>query len=135
MKIYSADNGATKDFSGVQNRLMTFETEIAKGARFMSLPPYLAEYAGYIGLAFAGAFLRANKWLDEDTKRILWSRVLFEVPIAIAVGAVAIGIGDYEHVSKPIVGGICALLGLLGPAFFTGVGDTILTVIKGRFEK
>lgn len=100
-----------------------------------TVPPYLVDYAGYIGLAFAGSFLRANKWQDDSTKRILWTRVLFEVPIAIAVGAVAIGAGDYYHVSKPIVGGLCALLGLLGPAFFTGIGDTILTILKGRFGK
>lgn len=110
-------------------------TELGTGARMAQLPSYIGEYAGYIGLAFAGSFLRANKWQDDTTKRIIWTRVLFEVPVAIAVGAMAIGIGDYWHVSKPIVGAICALLGLLGPAFFTGLGDTVLLILKSRFEK
>lgn len=94
-----------------------------------------AEYMGYIALAFAGSFLRANKWQNESTGKIVWGKVLFEIPVSIAVGAVAIGIGDYAHVSKPIIGGICALLGLLGPAFFTGLGDTILTILQNRFGK
>lgn len=93
------------------------------------------EYAGYIGLAFAGSFLRANKWQNEATGKIVWGKVLFEIPVSIAVGAVAIGIGDYEHVSKPIIGGICALLGLLGPAFFTGLGDAILQILQNKFGK
>lgn len=92
-----------------------------------------ADYAEYIGLAFAGSFLRANQWQSAATGKVLWGKVLFEIPVSIAVGAVAIGIGDYEHVSKPIVGGLCALLGLLGPAFFSGLGDTILAILRGKF--
>lgn len=91
-----------------------------------------ADYAGYIGLAFAGSFLRANQWLNPATNRVIWGKVLFEIPVSIATGAVAIGVGDYEHVSKPIVGGICALLGLLGPAFFTGLGNTVLEILRSR---
>lgn len=92
-------------------------------------------YAAFIGVAFAGSFLRANRWRDEDTKQIVWFRVFTEIPTAIAVGAVAVGIGQYYHLDSRIVGGICGLMGLLGPAFFTSAGDALLDILKSRFSK
>jgi phage shock protein PspC (stress-responsive transcriptional regulator) len=92
-------------------------------------------YAAFIGVAFAGSFLRASRWRDEETKQIVWFRVMTEIPIAIAVGAIAVGIGEYYKLDPRIVGGICGLLGLLGPAFFTSAGDALLDVLKNRFSK
>lgn len=92
-------------------------------------------YAAFIGVVFAGSFLRANRWRDEATGQIVWFRVLTEIPTAIAVGAVAVGIGQYYHLDARIIGGICGLLGLLGPAFFTSAGDALLDILKSRLEK
>jgi len=91
-----------------------------------------AQYGGYIGISFAGSFLRANQWRDDATGQIIWFRVFTEIPTAIAVGAVAVGIGDYYHLDMRIIGGICGLLGLLGPAFFTAAGTTILSILKAK---
>lgn len=91
----------------------------------------LAEYGGFIGISFAGSFLRANKWLDESGK-IIWFRVLTEIPTAVAVGAVAVGIGTYYKLDMRIIGGICGLLGLLGPAFFSSLGDAIISILKSK---
>ncbi len=91
-----------------------------------------ADYAGYIGVAFAGSFLRANQWRNAATGDVIWGKVLFEIPVAIAVGAVAIGLGEYFHLDPKITGGICGILGLLGPAFFSALGDTILTILKNK---
>lgn len=92
-------------------------------------------YATFIGVAFAGSFLRANRWRDEVTQKIIWSRVLTEIPTAVAVGAIAVGVGEYYHLEARIIGGICGLLGLLGPAFFTSAGDALLDILKNRFSK
>jgi phage shock protein PspC (stress-responsive transcriptional regulator) len=92
-------------------------------------------YAAFIGVAFAGSFLRANRWRDEETKQIIWFRVFTEIPTAIAVGAVAVGVGEYYKLDARIVGGICGLLGLLGPAFFTSAGDALLDILKNRLSK
>lgn len=100
------------------------------------IPPGLAEqaaqYGGFIGVSFAGSFLRANSWRDEANGRIIWFRVFTEIPTAVAVGAVSVGIGDYYHLDTRIIGGICGLLGLLGPAFFTAAGATILSILKSK---
>lgn len=100
-------------------------------------PPNLGlmEYLSYGGLAFAGSFLRANKWRNETSGDIVWSRIVIEVPIAIAVGSVAVGVGTYYKLDPKIIGGICGLLGLLGPAFFTSLGDAVISVIKSKFGK
>lgn len=90
------------------------------------------QYSGFVGVSFAGSFLRANKWKDDATGRIVWLRVLTEIPTAIAVGAVAIGIGEYYKLDGKIIGGLCGLLGLLGPAFFTAAGDAILSIVKAK---
>lgn len=96
------------------------------------IPASAIEYSSYISVAFAGSFLRASKWRDDVTGHIIWFRVLTEIPTAIAVGAVAVGIGEYYHLDSRIVGGICGLLGLLGPAFFTSAGDAIISIIKAK---
>lgn len=93
------------------------------------------DYALYIGVAFAGSFMRASRWKDETTGKIVWFRVATEIPTAIAIGAIAVGIGEYYHLDRRIIGGICGLLGLLGPAFFAGLGETIQEVIKARLGK
>lgn len=90
-------------------------------------------YIGYAGLAFAGSFMRASRWRDEATGKIVWWRVLTEIPTAIAVGSIAVGIGEYYHLDPKIIGGICGLLGLLGPAFFASAGDTVLAILRKRF--
>lgn len=92
----------------------------------------VAEYSGYIGVAFAGSFLRASKWRDDVTGKIIWFRVMTEIPTAIAVGAVAVGIGEYYHLDNRIIGGICGLLGLLGPAFFSSLGDAVISILKAK---
>lgn len=94
----------------------------------------IRDYAEFAALAFAGSFLRASKWQNGDGK-IVWGRVFFELPVAIATGSVGYGIGEYFHLAPQITGGICGLLGLLGPAFFTSLGDAIVSVIKSRFGK
>lgn len=97
----------------------------------MNLINAFQEYLGYAALAFFGSFLRANKWQREDGS-VIWGKVLVEIPVAIAVGSVAIGVGEYYHLSGPIVGGLCGLLGLLGPAFFTSIGDVLITFLKTK---
>lgn len=92
----------------------------------------VTEYGAYIGVAFAGSFLRASKWRDDATGNIVWFRVFTEIPTAIAVGAVAVGIGEYYHLDNRIIGGICGLLGLLGPAFFSSLGDAVISIIKAK---
>lgn len=92
----------------------------------------LVEYGSYVSVAFAGSFLRASKWRDDTSGQIIWFRVLTEIPTAVAVGAVAVGIGEYYKLDSRIIGGICGLLGLLGPAFFTSMGDAVISIIKAK---
>lgn len=99
------------------------------------VPSGVWEYAGYFGVAFAGSFLRANKWRDEEKGNIVYFRVVAEIATAIAVGSIAVGVGEYFHLDRRIIGGICGALGLLGPAFFTAAGDTVLAIAKSRFGK
>lgn len=99
------------------------------------VPSGVWEYAGYFGVAFAGSFLRANKWRDEETGRIVWLRVIAEIGTAVAVGSMAAGFGTYYHLLPPIIGGLCGGLGILGPAFFSAAGDTLLTIAKSKFGK
>ncbi len=100
------------------------------------IPPSLSagfiNYAEFMGVAFMGSFLRANKWKDDVTGRIIWFRVITEVATAIAVGAVAAGIGQYYNLDPRITGGISGTLGLLGPAFFSSAGDAILAIVKAK---
>lgn len=91
-------------------------------------------YSAYIALAFAGSFLRASQWQDEHGK-VMWFRVFTEIPTAVAVGAIAVGIGQYFHLEPKIIGGLCGVLGLLGPAFFRAAGDSILEIVKSRLSK
>lgn len=95
----------------------------------------LRQYGAFAALAFAGSFMRANKWKDEVTGKIVWFRVITEMATAVAVGAVAVGIGEYYHLDQRVVGGLCGLLGLLGPAFFASAGEVILSIVKERFGK
>jgi phage shock protein PspC (stress-responsive transcriptional regulator) len=95
----------------------------------------IRQYGAFAGLAFAGSFLRASKWKDEGSDKIVWFRVITEIGTAIAVGAVAVGIGEYYHLDMRVVGGLCGLLGLLGPAFFASLGDVVLGIIKEKFSK
>jgi hypothetical protein len=95
----------------------------------------LRQYGTFVGLAFAGSFLRANKWKDEATNPVVWFRVVTEIATAIAVGSVAVGIGEYFHLDQRVIGGLCGLLGLLGPAFFASAGDAVLAIAKERFGK
>lgn len=95
----------------------------------------LRQYGAFAALAFAGSFLRANKWKDEATGKIVWFRVITEIGTAIAVGSVAVGIGEYYHLDPRVVGGLCGLLGLLGPAFFASAGEVLLAILKERFSK
>lgn len=101
----------------------------------MSVFSELKQYGSFAGLAFAGSFLRANKWKDEGSDKIVWFRVITEIGTAIAVGSVAVGIGEYYHLDLRVVGGLCGLLGLLGPAFFASAGDVLLSIAKSRFSK
>lgn len=96
------------------------------------VPDGAVNYAEFLGVAFAGSFLRASKWRDDTTGNIIWFRVFTEIPTAVAIGAVAVGIGDYYHLDNRIIGGICGLLGLLGPAFLSSLGDTIIAIIKAK---
>ena len=91
-------------------------------------------WLSYVGLAFAGSFLRAAKWRDDKGK-VVWSRVFIELPVAFATASVAGSLGVYMNWQPPIIYGICGLLGLMGPAFFTGLGEALLSVIKSRFGK
>jgi hypothetical protein len=79
-------------------------------------------------LAFCGAFMRAARWYDPITKKFLPWKMVMEIPVAFASGAVAIGIGSFYNWDLPIIGGIAGLLGLLGPAAF----ETMLTFIRRK---
>ncbi len=98
----------------------------------LRVSPDTVTYSEFIAVTFFGSFMRANKWRDDTNGKIVWFRVFIEIPTAVAVGAVAIGIGSYYHLDNRIIGGICGLLGLLGPAFFSSAGDTILSIIKSK---
>ena len=96
----------------------------------MPLPPEGPDYLNYAWmgfLAFCGAFMRVTRWM-KDNGAIDWMKVVGELFTAIAVGAVAIGIGDYENISKPVVGAVAGLGGFLGPAGF----EAILNVIRSK---
>lgn len=88
----------------------------------------IESYSWLSFLALCGAFMRAQRWQGPNG-RILWLKVATEVPIAIAVGAVAAGAGAYFSVQPAVVGGLAGLMGLLGPAGF----EAIISVFKGRF--
>lgn len=96
------------------------------------IPSGALNYLEFAGVAFCGSFLRANKWRDEITGKIIWSRILTEIPVAIAIGGVAAGVGAYKHLDPAIVGGIAGLLGLLGAAFFTGLNDAVISILKAK---
>lgn len=90
--------------------------------------PGLTNYAVAGFLAFCGAFLRAARWRDEKSGRILWWKISTELPVAVAFGAVAVGLGAYYQVSAPVYGGIAGLLGLLGPSGL----EAFLAILKMR---
>jgi phage shock protein PspC (stress-responsive transcriptional regulator) len=92
----------------------------------MSSELNFGNYAWMGTLAFCGAFMRAARWYDPKTEKFLPWKMLRELPVAFASGAVAIGIGSYFNWDIRIVGGIAGLMGLLGPSVF----DAILTFIK-----
>ena len=101
----------------------------------MPLPQISAgvwNYVEFALVAFAGSFLRANRWRDDATGKIIWFRVVTEIPTAIAVGAVAAGVGTYYKLDPRIIGGIAGTLGLLGPAFFTSAGDAVISIAKAK---
>ena len=94
----------------------------------MNSSPDFGNYAWMGLLAFCGAFMRAARWYDPDTKKFLLWKMLMELPVAFASGAVAIGVGSYFNWDLRIVGGIAGLLGLLGPAAL----DAVLTFFKAK---
>lgn len=99
----------------------------------MAAPPELpqptaATYSWMAFLALCGAFMRANRWQDKNGK-ILWYRVASEIPIAIALGAIAVAAGAYWNVSSGITGGIAGLMGLVGPA---AVVELLKNIIRGK---
>ncbi|MBI3678464.1 MAG: hypothetical protein HY243_17795 [Proteobacteria bacterium] len=93
-----------------------------------SSDPNLANYAVAGFLAFCGAFLRAARWRDERTGRVRWWKLATEIPVAIAFGAVAVGLGAYYQLSAPVYGGLAGLLGLLGPSGL----EAFLAILKIR---
>lgn len=102
----------------------------------LTIPPQfngVIDYASYVGIAFMGSFMRAAKWRDDQSGKILWWRVVTEMPIAVAVGSVAVGIGEFYHWDAKIIGGVCGLLGLLGPAFFTSLGEAVVSILQTKF--
>jgi hypothetical protein len=93
--------------------------------------PNLANYALAGFLAFCGAFLRAARWRDEATGRVRWWKIATEIPVAIAFGAVAVGVGTYYQVSAPVYGGLAGLFGLLGPSGL----EAFLAIVRMRIGK
>ena len=70
----------------------------------------------WIGLcAFFGVLARSARWTTPDGS-IDWRKALFECLTAPAIVAIAAAFGTWQGVDTTILGGISALLGLLGPA-------------------
>lgn len=64
--------------------------------------------------AFFGVMARAARWVTPDGK-FDWRKAAFELLTAPSCGMIAAAIGTHFGVDYIIMGGIAAILGLLGP--------------------
>lgn len=92
--------------------------------------PTWSKAAWISAAAFMGAFLRYQRWLDAGGK-LIWWRILFDIPGSICFGVMAIGISYFalgEKVSPWIIGGMAGFFGMVGPAFIEAIATRLLGV-------
>jgi hypothetical protein len=71
--------------------------------------------------AFCGAVMRGQKdWRDPETLQFSWWRMVVSLVTAFVLGEIAIGLSAQFHVVQPIIGGLSAVIGYVGPAPVVG---------------
>lgn len=81
----------------------------------MSVPSPVPEYGWLTALALFGSIARAKQWQDLSGKLLVWKCVT-EVSTALVLAAICVGAGSWWNVSEPVIAGMSALAGLVGPA-------------------
>ena len=78
------------------------------------MPENFGNYLWVGGAALCGVFMRAARWTTPEGK-FDWRKAAFELLTAPSCGMIAAAIGTHFGVDYIIMGGIAAILGLLGP--------------------